>query len=77
MQSRNTDTNIENKYREQTYRHRGEKTLLFHLNQGGTDRQTGININTLLPRKQITNENLLYATGGKGRYNLFVGHILS
>ena len=65
------------KHREQTYRHRGGKTLLFHLNQGGTVGQTGIDIYTLLPRKQITNENLLYATGGKGRYNLFVGHILS
>ena len=43
---------------------------------GGRTWEIGIDIYMLQCIKQITNENLLYSTRGKKRYNLCVGHTL-
>ena len=50
-------TVIWHRHREQTCGHQGGKGV------GGMNRETGIDMSTLLRIKQITNENLLYSTG--------------
>ena len=56
--------------RKQMYGHQEQKG-------GGINWVTETDIYTLLCIKEITNEKLLYSTGEKRRYTLFVGHILS
>ena len=52
MQSRNRDTDVENKRMDS----KGERSW-------GVNWEIGIDIYTLLCLKQITNENILYSTG--------------
>ena len=59
MQNRNKPTGIENKLMA-AKRERG----------GGINQEFGININTLLHIKQITNKDLLYSTGNSTQYSI-------
>ena len=52
LQGRNTDTDVENKHMD-AKEGRG----------GGMNWETGIDIYTLICKKKITHENLLYSTG--------------
>ena len=60
-----------NLYIKQKWTHRQRKqTFGYQRGErwGGTSQEFGININTLLYRKQMTNKDLLYSTGNYTQY---------
>ena len=44
--------------------------LIMGKNEGGINWEIGIDIDTLLYIKQITNKNLLYSTGNSTQYSV-------